>query len=64
MANESPRIGIQIDWESRRWQAAVAAMQGMCAMNDIENFTYFEHVEQAIQLADALIAEFRKTEAK
>lgn len=48
-----------IDWEQRRWDAAIAAMQGM--LSDPEINSGGETVAKAcIEYADALIEEFKK----
>jgi hypothetical protein len=45
------------DWEQRRWDAALAAMQGVLA-----NSAYAKNlaIEECIEIADALIEEFKK----
>jgi hypothetical protein len=56
----------ETDWEARRWQAAVAAMQGLITLNaenlrgnlDIPVTTSV--AEYAVEYADALIAELKK----
>jgi hypothetical protein len=79
-AERAKSMGLPIDWESRRWQAAVAAMQGVLAdpnthprFKNKESNTYWpDDIDEfrravaasAIRNADALIAEYRKTEAK
>lgn len=55
---------VEIDWESRRWQAAVAAMQATVTADAIQRFDIDNHASTAVKIADILIAEFKKTEAK
>jgi hypothetical protein len=56
----------ETDWEARRWQAAVAAMQGLITLNaenlrgnlDIPVTTSV--AEYAVEYADALVSELQK----
>ena len=45
------------NWESRKWEAAVAAMQGLLAggVRGVNSVTY-----NALMYADALVEEFKK----
>lgn len=54
---------VEIDWESRRWQAAVAAMNAF-AIKHIDFGSMEKMAACSVNYADALIAEYRKTEAK
>ena len=53
----------EIDWETRRWQAAVAAMQGFC-VNPGANELNCTVWERAVYVADQLVVEYRGTEAE
>jgi hypothetical protein len=51
------------DWEARRFEAAIAAMQGLCVnvgRNGFSNSSKEELVECAVEYADSLITELKK----
>lgn len=61
-ADKDPKLLDSAMWEFRRWQAAVAAMQGRAVIESEEGAEAY--ARDAVKLADALITEYRKTEAK
>ena len=54
---------LEPDWEQRRWDASVAAMQGLCAAHT-EDGTWSHDAEstarQSVYYAKSLIEEFKK----
>ena len=60
----------EIDWEARRWQAAVAMMELVVANEGCKDDAPTDDLDEleaawagtAIELADILIAEYRKQE--
>lgn len=51
----------EVDWEQRRYEASVTAMQGLIASR-LWNAT--DVAKEAVKYADALIEELRKTQSK
>ena len=51
---------LEEDWQSRKWEAAVAAMQGLLAggVSGVNSVTY-----SALMYADAMVKKFKEEEA-